>query len=173
MDTATHVPSALMKQRKLDQEDAAAIALYTFDFGPGACSQNPYRIINSSLVGRGIMPLRKNRGVIFHILKALRKLPKVQSTGLVLYRGITRNVCLDQKHYYRGNKITWHTFSSTTTDLEVTKYFLTDQSSNSEGTIFIIRGRCWGYDIQQFSCLPGERGINWIFFHSKYCRNSH
>ena len=132
--------------------------MYTFDFGSDASDKNPYRLINQNLFSRNSLQLRKIRGLLYKLFYSLRSLPR--STHPVLYRGIKDHVKLDDTHYHKGNKITWHTFSSTTPDMETTQQFLTDPvTGRCEGTLFIIRGTPWGYHIKPFSCFPAESEI--------------
>jgi hypothetical protein len=143
---------------RLTKEDAATIAMYTFDFGSSDSDKNPYRLINGSLFERNALKLRKMRGLFYRLLYALRSVPPSQPPAL--FRGIKERVKLDDTHYHKGNKITWHTFASTTTDMAATKLFLTDPVTGScEGTLFIIHGTPWGYNIQPFSCFPEESEI--------------
>ena len=140
------------------EEDAAAIAMYTYDFGLKDYESNPYRITNKSLAGRNYADLQKARGLLYLIMTALRKLPRV--TGKTLYRGVRGKVKLDEDHYIKGNVITWPALSSTSPDMETTKTFLPKgpNSGNPTGTLFIIENG-WGYDIQPYSLFPGETEI--------------
>ena len=44
------------------EEDAAAVAMYTYDFGPNNFENNPCRIINRSLVGGTTLSCRGQAG---------------------------------------------------------------------------------------------------------------
>ena len=68
------------------EEDAAAVAMYTYDFGSDEFESNPYRIIITSLVGRNYSSLQRASGILYLVMTALRKLPRV--TGTTLYRGV-------------------------------------------------------------------------------------
>ena len=140
------------------EEDAAAVAMYTYDLGPNDFESNPYRIINKSLVGRSFADLQRASGLLYLVVSALRKLPRV--TGRTLYRGVKCEVNLDNKHYCKGNVMTWSALSSTTPGMEVTKVFLAkgSKSGKAAGTLFIIEDG-WGYDIQPYSLFPGEEEI--------------
>ncbi len=143
---------------RLTREDAATIALYTFDFGANRGSDNPYRLINQALFARDTVQLGRLRGLIYRLLCALRSVPPAHHQ--TLFRGIRERVKLNETHYSKGKKVTWHTFSSATTEMETTQDFLTDhRTGRCEGTLFIIRGTPWGYNIQPFSCFPDEREI--------------
>ena len=140
------------------EEDAAAIAMYTYDFGAEEFESNPYRIINKSLVGRNFNNLQKASGILYLVMTALRKLPRV--TGMTLYRGVRSEVNMDKDHYYEGNTITWPALSSTSPDMKATKTFLAKEAKNkkAKGTLFIIEDG-WGYDIQPYSLFPDETEI--------------
>eukprot|EP00727_Mastigamoeba_balamuthi_P009817 m51a1_g5458 hypothetical protein (1344) ;mRNA; f:232243-237797 len=158
MELAAHtVPRELKERHGLTDEDVAAIALYTFDLGSVLYDLNPYRVLNSALFERNTLALRSVRGLLYRLLQALRKLPPV--TGAVLHRGVAAQVPTDAAHYQSGRTVTWHTLCSTTTNLAVTKDFLTDRSTGIiSGTLFNIRGG-WGYDIAPFSFVQSEREI--------------
>ena len=80
----------------------------------------------------------------------------------MLYRGIRVHVQTEvdpeftnRKPYAAGNEKTWWTFTSTTEDLEATKAFV----GESEGTLFTLSGKPWGYDISMLSDFPDEKEI--------------
>ena len=142
----------------LTEEDAAAVAMYTYDFGSDDFEINPYRIINRSLVGRNYAGLQKAGGLLYLVMTALRKLPR--TSGRVLYRGVRGEVNLDEDHYTKGNVVTWTALSSTSPDVDATKAFLAkgSKSGKATGTLFIIDGG-WGYNTQPYSLFPGEEEI--------------
>lgn len=140
-----------MLQDNFTKDDAIAVAVYTFDFGPEMAEINPYRIINKVLVENSKEELQKVRDLLFIILSALRKLPRVE--GKTLYRGMKETV--NKNSYKKGKIITWAGFSSTSPDMKVTKEFL---SKNASGTLFVIENG-WGYDIQPYSMFPDEEEI--------------
>ena len=155
---ACAVADGLVNCTRLTKEDVAAIAMYTFDFGSSDREHNPYRLINGGLFERNALQLRNIRGLIYRLLHALRSVQPVRPQAL--FRGIREHVKLNDSHYHKGNKITWHTFSSTTTDMQTTQNFLTDPATGKcEGTLFIIHGTPWGYSIKPFSCFPNEEEI--------------
>ena len=140
------------------KEDAAAVAMYTYDFGFKRFEKNPYRIINRSLVGRNYAALQKASGILYLMMSALRKLPRV--TGITLYRGVRSGMKMSISHYHEGNTITWPALSSTSPDMKATKAFLAEGSKTgkAKGTLFIIEDG-WGYDIQPYSLFPSEAEI--------------
>jgi len=147
-----------LRGTRLTTQDAAAVTLWTFSFGESAADQqrNPFGLINAALVERSEVKLHKMRGLIFLLIFGLRGLPRM--TQPVLYRGIRHRV--DLSKYQRGNIITWHAFSSTTTDVGVTKRFLTNKATGKcEGTLSAIHGNAWGYDVQPFSFFSDEEEI--------------
>ncbi|KAH3743499.1 hypothetical protein Pelo_15094 [Pelomyxa schiedti] len=141
-------------------EERCAVVLYTFDFGPEESDKNPYCVINKALYTRSTLMLRKMRGLLYLLLAGLRKMPRVACSATErLYRGITTRVSVDQNHYRRGNRITWHSFTSTSLDMEVTKNFLTNKETGvCAGSLFFLKNS-WGYDLQAFSFVPSEREI--------------
>lgn len=137
------------------EEDAAAVAMYTYDFGPGGYESNPYRIINRSLGERNYAELQKARGLLYLVVSAVRKLPRYWSG--TLYRGVRGEVNLDEEHYHEGNVVKWTALSSTSPDMGATKAFLAkgSKSGRAAGTLFAIEGG-WGYNVQPYSLFPDE-----------------
>lgn len=78
---------------RVTREDAASIAMYTYSNG----DNGPYRLINTAIVERNVMQLRRARGLIYRLLRGLRNLPPTQSPAL--FRGIRARVNLDQSHF--------------------------------------------------------------------------
>ena len=74
--------------------------MYTYDFGSKDFESNPYRIINR----RNFAEMPKASGLLYLVMSALRKLPRV--TGRTLYRGVRGEVNLDKDHYHKGNVVT-------------------------------------------------------------------
>ena len=160
-------------KRKLEEIDApglipkdiAVILCYTFewDYRRFEGLTSPYRMLNDSLsIDRSNASLKKTRGFLFLLLQSLRKLPHYTPANGVLYRGIRVHVQTEMdpnspktKPYAAGNEKTWWTFTSTTEDLEATKTFI----GESEGTLFTVAGKPWGYDISMFSDYPDEKEI--------------
>ena len=142
----------------LTKDDAAALAMYTFDFGVKHYESNPFRLINKDLVTRSKESLKRIRGLLYLVMSALRKLPRV--TGRTLYRGVRKDANIDQKHYAEGSVITWSAFSSTSPDMNTTKAFLAKGSEDGKaaGTLFIIE-KGWGYSMQPYSLFPNEEEI--------------
>ena len=140
------------------EEDAAAIAMYTFDFGSDNIESNPYRLINKSLSSQDPKEIMKIRGILCLVMAALRKLPRVSNK--ILYRGLRGGVCLDEDHYCEGNSVSWAALTSTSPDSKATKGFLARGSNTGKasGTLFIIENG-WGYDIQPYSLFPDEAEI--------------
>ena len=141
------------------EDDAAALAMYTYDFGSSMFEYNPYRLLNTALVGRNTAGLARAKDALYLVMTALRKLPKVR--GRILYRGVRSEVNLDKDHYHEGNIITWPAFSSTSPDSKATKAFLSSGSvrgKKASGVFFIIENG-WGYNIQPYSMFPDEEEI--------------
>ena len=158
----TAVSERAKKEGKLfegfTEDDAAAIAMYTYDFGSDNFESNPYRLINRSLSSNDPTQITKIRGILCLVMVALRKLPRVSNK--ILYRGLRRGVSLDEDHYCEGNTIAWAALTSTSPDLKATKAFLARWTSTGKaaGTLFVIEDS-WGYDIQPYSLFPGKAEI--------------
>ena len=61
------------------------------------------------------------------------------------------------QYYTNGETVTWWGFTSTATDMGVTKNFI---SKAAESTLFIIGGAdLWDYDIKAFSKYPEETEV--------------
>lgn len=140
------------------EEDAAAIAMYTYDFGPANFESNPHRIINRSLLSKNIAEMQKASGLLYLVMVALRKLPKV--TNARLYRGINGKTNVVEEQYSKGSIIVWPGLTSVSTDMDEIKKFLAagPGSKKLAGTLFIIEDG-WGYDIQQYSLAPNDKEV--------------
>ena len=143
---------------ELTVEDAAALALYTFDYGSKGYESNPFRLLNKNLIGRNTEGLLRIRGLLYLVMTAMRKLPRY--TGKTLYRGVRQGAKINQGNYIEGKIVTWSAFSSTSPDLGTTKAFLAKNSSDGKasGTLFVIEN-AWGYDLKKFSLFPNEDEI--------------
>lgn len=158
-------------------EDAAAVCLYTYDFGGDKNEMNPHNMLNNAL--RVDKNAAKNvadvRDILYLVMTALRKLPI--KCGAVLYKGTREKV--DENLYKEGNIVVWSGFSSTTSDRDSVETFLTKPEDNKEatsnsadeielsgavgggasgGTLFIIEDG-WGYDIKSYSQFSNEEEI--------------
>ena len=159
--------------RGMTVDDAAVIAMYTFDFGTKELYDcNPYRIINNALRERKNKDLDKAKDLIYVLMKALRKIPIIH--GKDLYRGIIVDA-YDKPNrqgassggkpypklsdYAKGKELTWDALSSTSPDMGVTQNFLARNTVPGKiGILFNIKNG-WGYDIQPFSMFPKESEI--------------
>ena len=135
------------------KEEAVVITSYTYEDETNKTS--PYKIINKKLwEGKGQDQLINKKSYLHLLFRAFRKLPRTKPQ--TLYRGITK----DKKEYkYEvGKDIEWEGFTSTSTSMEATQVFITDNEINKiEGTLFEIRN-AWGYDLRDFSDYKDENG---------------
>lgn len=175
--------SGVLAKYETTIEEGMGIAIYTYeDNQPDDC---PFRVINTCLGRiRTMEALEKIKDIFFNIVSGLRKLPRFYPTSKTLYRGIRERVDLEM--YTRGNVVTWSAFSSASTDMSVIRNFLMS-SGDASGTMFIIQGDPWGYDITDFSFFDDEKGkkimktaymqsllfvFSNVFFLPKFTRNS-
>jgi hypothetical protein len=97
---------------------------------------------------------------IYHLHRALPAAVPLSKDVTTLYRGIRYKVSKD--HYKPGNHITWHAFSSTTTDLCVALQFAQSGGSMApNGTVFIIQGVKSPKGIARWSQHPEEE--EWLY----------
>ena len=136
----------------LTVDDIKSILIYTYELDDDTID-SPYKIVNSKLSKRSIDGLRKIRGYVLYLLRALRKLPRFNSR-CILYRGIWgENVSTDK--YKEGSSITWSSFTSTTTDEDVASNFA---DGSEVPLLFIIRGNYIGYSLMDYSFRETEKG---------------
>lgn len=137
----------------LTEDDIKAILIYTYEYD-NSDAESPYKIVNTNLASRSVSALRKIRGYVLYLLRALRKLPRY-GTGSELYRGIDgKDISRDK--YSLGKDITWSSFTSTTTNKEVARKFAEDSEAP---LLFVIRGNYIGYNIEKLSFREKEKGI--------------
>ena len=141
----------ISKSYALSEEEAVLVNSYTY--GGASNLSSPYRIINKKLRERDIQDqLTNKKSYLRLLLRALRKLPRTKPQ--TLYRGVE-----DDKHEYEiGETIVWKGFSSTSTSMKATKYFLTNKETKKVGGTFFEVQPMWGYDILKFSNYPKEQG---------------
>ena len=154
------------KYNNIAKDDAYIICAYTCESKDTTYS--PYRILNQNLVSdntkKGVENISK---YLYIFLKSLRKLPRYYptKTNKYLYRCITQKVSLSKDPfndklvpYMNGNKKTFWGFTSTSQNPKMTYKFLKDKQQIKEGTLFVLGGDIWGYDIELFNYF-GEKEI--------------
>ena len=145
------------KYGNITKEDAYIICTYTCESIEKMYS--PYRILNQNLVSKdrskGVRNISK---YLYIFLKSLRKLPKYYPKNKHLYRCINChvNLCKDPNNeklipFITGNKKTFWTFTSTSSEPKMTYSFLGKEEQMKKGTIFSLTGDIWGYDIELFN----------------------
>ena len=158
------------KYPSLTHEQAIIIASHTCEAMDSQYS--PYLILNRNLVSNNREQGLKNVSKYFYLLlKTLRLLPRYYppTTNNYLYRCIRVKVNLmidpyDEKvvPYIRGKNKTFWTFTSTSPNPKVSIGFLgkNKEIKNKDdfkyGTVFMISGKVWGYDISLFNVFNEE-----------------
>ena len=156
----------------LNRENVKCLSLYTFDPKPpskgligtitgGGSSSNSNSSskgdseasargrLNEMLRTRNPFMVVKNRGYLVSFLTALRKLPKTEK--FAFYVGVREKIANASKFKY-GSLVSCKFFLSSSTDPDSIKEML-----DYTGTLFIIRGDPWAYDIRPFSFYPNEQ----------------
>ena len=145
------------KYTNITKEDAYIICSYTCESKERKYS--PYRILNQNLVSddrkNGVTKISK---YLYIFLKSLRKLPRYYPEKKYLFRCLTIkvNISNDPNNekiipYIAGNIKTFWGFTSTSPDPKATYSFLKNEEKIKTGTIFILGGDIWGYDIELFN----------------------
>ena len=155
------------KYNKINKEDAYIICSYTCE--SEETDYSPYRIMNKNLISDNRKNGLKNISKYLYILlNSLRKLPIYYPSkkNKYLYRCITSQVkiAIEPKNkklipYIEGNKKTFWSFTSTSTDVKMTYNFLKEEEKIKSGTIFTLGGDIWGYDITLFNYFGEEEII--------------
>lgn len=140
----------VIEKYKMTEEEAMAIIMFTFDNGSDKTESNPYFVVNNTL-GQRKSSNKNYLPFIFHLLNALRKLPRYDGST-TLYRGVKG---LNTESYKVGSIKTWPAFTSTCAD----KDFAEDFASGQSDVLFTIKGKFIGYEIQEFSIF-NEEGNN-------------
>ena len=152
------------KYPNISRDDAIIISSYTCESKDE--NYSPYRVLNKNLVSEdrknGIKIVSK---YLFLFLFSLRKLPRYipNKMNSYLYRCINKhiNYTIDPlnpnaKPYIIGNSKTFWGFTSTSPNVIKTYKFLGQNQSFKSGTIFILSGNIWGYDITLFNVYKEE-----------------
>ena len=151
------------KYPNIGKHDALIISSYTCESKNEIFS--PYKILNSNLVSKNRVSGIKNISkYLFILLKSLRKLPKYYPTSYSknLYRCINVKVNINSssntRSYTEGITKTFWGFTSASSNKMESFNFLGKKKNIKTGTIFILSGEAWGYDISLFNYY-GENEI--------------
>ena len=154
------------KYNNITKDDAYIICAYTCESKEKKYS--PYKILNQNLVSDDRKNSIENISKYLYIfLKSLRKLPRYYpiKPNKYLYRCISHKVNLAKDPfndklvpYINGNKKTFQGFTSTSSNPKSTYNFLEKDGKFKTGTIFLLGGDIWGYDIELFNYY-GEKEI--------------
>ena len=147
----------IKKYPNIIKNDAYIICSYTCESKDKKFS--PYRILNQNLVSddrkKGIKNISK---YLYIFLNSLRKLEIYIPSNKYLYRCITSQVKLSPDPfndkfipYIIGNQKTFWGFTSTSSNVKMTYNFLKEEQTIKTGTIFVLGGYIWGYDITLFN----------------------
>jgi hypothetical protein len=152
------------KYTKITKEDAYIICSYTCESKDKKF--NPYRLLNTSLISEnrenGLNNISK---YLYIFLNSLRKLEKYipPEDNKYLYRCITNKVGLSDDPFNKkyvpykvGNIKTFWGFTSTSPNIKTTYNFLKKEVKIRSGTIFVLGGDIWGYDITLFNYFGEE-----------------
>jgi len=143
------------KGTSLTLSECLAVYFYTLEWPQK--THNTYSLLNKALVDSNREGATKWKYYLNYLFNALQKIPKwnVQQD---LYRGVNLDMVKNYPQKYQvGKKITWYSFTSTTTRLSKIMAFL--PSPTKSRTIFTINGAFSGRSIQQFSALQDEAEI--------------
>lgn len=146
-------------------DEIATIFCYTSEWDPKEFGEieSPCKMLNNSLcVDRSNPVLRKTNCFLFLLLQALRKLPRHVPDNHFLYKGVRARVDTESTPklsgmipYAVGNEKIWWGFASTTENMKASQ----DLIGENEGTLFMVGGDVWGYNISAFSDFPEEEEI--------------
>jgi len=146
------------------KEDAEIICSYTCESKENKYS--PYKLINRNLISEnrknGINNISK---YLFILLRSLRKLKRfyLNEENKYLYRCIPNKVNISEDPFNKknipfkvGNIKTFWGFTSTSENIKMTYNFLKEEEKIKSGTIFILEGDIWGYNITLFNYYGEE-----------------
>ena len=156
--------SIKQKYKSISIDDAYIICSYTCESYDGKYS--PYKLLNQNLVSnnrkQGVANISK---YLYIFLKSLRKLERYYPNQInkYLFRCISHKVSLTKDPlndklipYINGNQKTFWGFTSTSPNPKTTLNFLGTKQQFKTGTIFLLGGDVWGYDITLFNYYNEE-----------------
>ena len=157
---------------RLTEDEALAVAAYTFDLGFNSeqkGADNLYNQLNDSLRERNAQKMALLKPYLAYLMRALAKFPAVETT---VYRGIpAESLGIVQEKYRVGTKVHWSAFTSTSTNIITAKQF----AQGPGGIIFrvkILNGR----SVSLYSCIMNEEEVllspNSVFFVTAECHPS-
>lgn len=140
-----HLPPNVLR---LADNEALAIAAYSFDLGLEETNRNLYHSLNSVLREREPKVMAKLKPFLSYLMSGLSKLPPIKST---VFRGIPNEAMETIQEKYRdGINIHWSGFTSTTNNIKKAKSF-----AQQGGIIFRIK-ILTGRSIKHYSAIPSE-----------------
>lgn len=133
----------------LTEDEALAILLYCSDNNDNNHkNDNIYNRLNKALVQKDVSTIRLWRDYIYHLLKGLRKMKRVEGR---VYRGVNKGM-IDK--YNENDIIYWRGFTSTSKNKEKAQKFMDGVKS----TLYYIE-ICNGYDISELSPFDEDEVI--------------
>lgn len=155
------------KYNKITKNDAYIICAYTCEARD--IQYSPSRILNRNLISsnrrNGIQSISK---YLYIFLKSLRKLTRYYSINPnnYLYRAIPLKVQIKEDPfnenfvpYKKGNEKIFWGFTSAVSNQKESYNFLGGHGEKKSGTLFILGGDIWGYDITFFNYFGEEEII--------------
>jgi len=136
--------------KNLTQDEFLAVGFYTWDIGfSGSRENNLFYHLNQSLRKRDPTTIKKWSGYLYYLQSALNKFPNIEC---LVYRGIPdKDVVI--KNYTFLRRITWSSYSSTTTSLKKAQEF-----AGPQGVIMKIKVT-HGKDICEYSAFQQENEV--------------
>ena len=163
------------KFNNITKDDAYIICSFTIEANDRQYC--PYKLLNTNLNSfnreNGLKNISK---YLYLLLKSLRKLPRYypSKNNKYFYRGITPQLNIskndfndDSNSYFIGSKKTFLGITSACPEPQMAYNYLRSDDNKKVGTIFLLGGDVWGYDIELFSFYREkeillEPGINYI-----------
>ena len=140
-------PSNQANLVRMTDDELKSLLLYTYE--ANIKDSNIYKNFNLSLSERRSYFAGFFDDFMYHLLAGLRKLPLSKQS--VVFRGIREK--LPPETYAVNSLRMWLPFSSTSYSLKNALLFA------KKGTLFIIVGEYWGYDIDGISYIKSEREV--------------
>ena len=138
--------NGMLEKLNLTENEALTLAAYTVEGRSGSMSM--YDVLNRTLrETRDKVSMVRIRSLLVLFLRSLRKLPLVEKEKV--FRGIDVNL---GKSLEAGTRVTWWGFSSVTWNAAATNTFV----GTTGGSLFLVEGRCRGYDLSVLSVFPDE-----------------
>eukprot|EP00727_Mastigamoeba_balamuthi_P003090 m51a1_g12779 hypothetical protein (399) ;mRNA; f:700-2333 len=145
------VPTAVKARLGLSDDEIAALLLLYHEHpadtaGPAGRLETPLATLNRALESRSLEELRRCRSLLFLVLAAVRRLPRVEGVVCRVWASVDPRGC------QRGAVVTWRGIGTASPDLGVAR------GVGAGKTVYVVSNG-WGYDMRPLNLVREHESI--------------